>query len=495
MEKTALILMIITIISKIFGVVREMVLSYFYGASSVSDAYLVALSIPVSIFVFVGVGLSAGYLPIYLEVEKNQGSLSADRFTSNVVNVYMILATAIFVMGLIFTKQLVLLFASGFRDDTLHIAMFLTRILLGSIYFMSVFSVLEGYLHIKNSFIVPAVLGFPKNFLIILGILLSYSYGIGYLAVFTLLGIGSQVFFMIPFVFKKGYRHHFVLDLKDKNLIKIKNMAIPLILGVSVGQINMIIDKTIASRIAAGGISALHYANLLNGFIVGVVVVSVITSTYPTISRSVVDQDMKVLKDTMRKAINGTNFFLVPAAFGLVAFAQPIVEFVYGRGNFDIAAVDLTYRSLAFYAVGLLSAGIIQVITKVYHAGQETKEPTLYAGVSLLSNIVLNIILSYFLGIPGLALATSISALIFSGLLVSGIRRRIGHIGAKSIAKCYLKSGISSVVMILASRTAFAFLLTKVSSNLALILSLIIAIMVYFLMMFFMRAGRKNDEQ
>jgi putative peptidoglycan lipid II flippase len=486
MKKTALILMFITIVSKILGVVREMILSYFYGASSVSDAYLVALSIPGFIFAFVGVGLSVGYLPVYLEVEKNQGSLNADSFTSNLVNVFMILSTFIVIIGFAFADKLVLIFASGFRDDTLKLAVFLTRIMLGSIYFMSVFSLLEGYLHIKNSFIIPSVLGFPKNFFIILGIILSYKYGIGYLAFFSLLGIGAQVIFMIPFVYKKGYRHRFILDFKDENIVKIKNMAIPLVLGVSVGQINLIIDRTIASRIAEGGISALHYANLLNGFITGVVVVSVITSTYPTISRSTIDRDMKLLKDTLLKAINGVNIFLVPAAFGLIAFAEPIVQLVYGRGQFDVSAVGLTYRSLVFYAVGLLSAGIIQVITKVYHAEQETREPTIYGGISLLANILLNIILSKIFGVPGLALATSISGFVFSFLLVRGIRRRIGIIGGRSILRVYLKTGFSSILMVIASRTAFSFLLTMASANIALILSIALAVAVYFLVMLFM---------
>jgi putative peptidoglycan lipid II flippase len=290
---------------------------------------------------------------------------------------------------------------------------------------------------------------------------------------------------MIPFVYKKGYRHRFILDFKDENIVKIKNMAIPLVLGVSVGQINLIIDRTIASRIAEGGISALHYANLLNGFITGVVVVSVITSTYPTISRSTIDRDMKLLKDTLLKAINGVNIFLVPAAFGLIAFAEPIVQLVYGRGQFDVSAVGLTYRSLVFYAVGLLSAGIIQVITKVYHAEQETREPTIYGGISLLANILLNIILSKIFGVPGLALATSISGFVFSFLLVRGIRRRIGIIGGRSISRVYLKTGFSSILMVIASRIAFFFLLTMTSANIALILSIALAVAVYFFVMLF----------
>ncbi|MFY9440980.1 MAG: lipid II flippase MurJ, partial [Tepidanaerobacteraceae bacterium] len=135
MKKTALLLMIITIVSKIVGFGREITLSYFYGASNISDAFLISLTIPNVIFSFIGVGISTGYIPLYSEIEQKQGGKEGYRYTNNLVNILLIICTGIIFFGYLFTNQIVKVFASGFEGDTLALAVRFTRISLLGIYF------------------------------------------------------------------------------------------------------------------------------------------------------------------------------------------------------------------------------------------------------------------------------------------------------------------------------------------------------------------------
>lgn len=128
MKKTAIILMIITILSKIFGFTREIALSYFYGASNISDAFLISLTIPSVIFSFIGTGISTGYIPMYSKIEQKYGEKEGNRYTNNLVNILLILCTVMIIFGLLFTDKIVKIFASGFAGDTLALAVQFTRI-------------------------------------------------------------------------------------------------------------------------------------------------------------------------------------------------------------------------------------------------------------------------------------------------------------------------------------------------------------------------------
>ncbi|MCK4257768.1 MAG: murein biosynthesis integral membrane protein MurJ [Halanaerobiales bacterium] len=487
MKKTALILMIITILSKIIGFTRDITLSYFYGASNVSDAYLISLTIPMAIFGIVGIGISTGYIPMYSKIEQNYGEKEGNRYTNNLINILLVICTIIVTMGLLFTEQIVKLFASGFEGETLALAVQFTRISLWGIYFTGLMYIFKGFLQLKGSYAIPALVGFPLNFFIILSIFLSSNTDVIILAIGSVIGIASQLFLLLPFIYKKGYKYKFILDIEDKHIKRMAHIALPVIIGVSVNQINVLVDRTLASQIAIGGISALNYANRLNAFIQGIFVLSISTAMYPMISKMAAEDDIVGLKKSVSEAIGGINLLVIPATIGAMVFTEPVVSLLFGRGAFDSNAISMTSYALFFYAIGMVGFGLREVLSRAFYSLQDTKTPMINAAIAMVMNIVLNIILSKFLGIGGLALATSISAIFCSLLLFISLRAKIGSFGLKNIIISFIKILCASLVMGIISKITYNTLLNNISANSALIVAIGIGVLIYFIIIYFMK--------
>ena len=487
MKKTALLLMIITILSKITGFVRDVILAYFYGTSNITDAYLIAITIPSVIFGFIGVGIATGYIPMYSKIEKLEGSKAGNKYTNNLINIILVICTILFVFGLIFTLPLVKLFASGFEGETLKLAVKFTRISLAGIYFTGLISVFNGFLQIKGNYAIPALIAFPLNLVTILGIVLSSKGNVLLLAIGTVVATATQLLLVLPFAYKKGYRYKPIFNPKDKHMKHMVYIALPVIIGASVNQINVLVDRTIASTVTVGGITALNYANRLNNFVQGIFVLSITTTLYPVISKMAAENNMDGLKKAVSEAINGINILLVPATIGCIIFAEPVVMLLFGRGKFDEQALAMTSIALLFYAVGMIGFGLREVLARAFYSMQDTKTPAINAAIAVVMNIILNIILSRFMGIGGLALATSISAIFGTVLLFISLRKKIGAFGMKDITISFVKILGASLAMGLMAKLAFNGINTHVSQNLALIVSIGVGAVVYAVMIYFMK--------
>lgn len=492
MKKTVLALMIITLLSKFLGFARELVLAYFYGASAVSDAYLISITIPTVVFAFIGAGIATSYIPLYTEITAQKGIGEADRFSNNLINFLIIFCTFVILLGLIFTEPVVKLFASGFKGDTLRLAVYFTRISILGIYFMALAYVCTGYLQIKNNFIIPTLIGFPYNFFIIASFFLSAEGRYIFLPWGLVLAIASQFFLMLPFVFKNGYRYRLLIDRKDPYLRKVIYLALPVILGSSISQINTLVDRTLASGIAVGGISALNYANRLNGFVQGIFVLTVATVIYPAISRMAADNNIEGLKKSIAQAVNAVNLMLIPVTIGAMLFAEPIVRLLFGRGAFDARAVEMTAYALFFYALGMTGFGLREILARAFYSMQDTRTPMVNAAVGFTMNIILNLILSRYLGIGGLALATSISAIFTTGLLMLNLRKKIGALGGKNILLTFIKISAASAVMGAAVFGIYNVLPIYMDDNLALLVSIASGAVVYFGIVSFMKIEEVN---
>jgi len=487
MKRIAIVLMLITIFSKLFGFLREITLSYFYGASSISDAYLISLTIPGVIFSFVGTGLATGYIPMYSKIKNDYGEEDASKFTNNLTNIIVLLSSIIILFGLLFTEQLVLIFASGFEGETLELAVKFTRISLIGVFFSGLVYIYNGYLQIKSNFIVPALIGFPLNIIIITSIYLSSHNNILILIIGSVIATASQLLFILPFVFKKGHKYKFIIDIKDQHFKTMAYMALPIIIGVSVNQINVLVDRTLASQIAIGGISALNYANKLNGFVQGLFVVSISTVMYPMISKMSAERNIIGLKKAVSEALTGVNLLVIPATIGFMIFTEPIVKLLFGRGAFDSTAMAMTSQALFFYAIGMIGFGLRDILSRAFYSLQDTKTPMINASIAVVMNIILNIILSKYLGIGGLALATSISALFCTLLLLFSLRKKIGPLGLKNTSITFIKILSASIIMGIISKLSYDSLINYLSGNLSLLIAIAIAGIVYFFIIYFIK--------
>ncbi len=487
MKKTAFIIMLITLVSKFLGFSRDITLSYFFGASSISDAYLVSMTIPSVIFGFVGSGIMTAYIPMQSRVLDEEGDLEASKFTSNFTNVILLLITFILITGLFFTENIVKLFAMGFYGETLRIAVIFTKISMFGMYFTALISIFSGYLQIKKKYIIPALIGFPLNIIMIISIYYASKYNQNILAYGALLGAVAQFILLVPFIKKNNFEYDFLINLKDERLLRTISIALPAIIGISVNQVNTLIDRTIASSLAEGGISALNYADRLNLFIQGIFVTSIITVMYPTISSYASKNNYDEIKKSLTEFINIIIICVVPITVGAMIYSEDIIVLLFGRGKFDINAIEMTSIALFYYSVGMIGFGIREVLSRVFYSLQDTKTPVINATIGMFLNIFLNIILSEYLGIGGLALATSISAIFTSLLLFRGLRKKIGSIGIKKMSIVFAKIMITSLVMGAISKISFNYLSGVMSQSKSLLSAIAIGAIVYTVIILYMK--------
>lgn len=479
MKKNIAIIMFITIFSTIFGFAREIALTYYYGASAVSDVYLISQTIPTSVFAMVGAGIAMTFIPIYNRVAKEEGDDRAFKFTSNIMNLFFVASSIIVIIVLLFTPQIVKIFAGGFSEDSLKLAITFTRISIFSIYFSGALVIFNSFLHIKGNFLIPAIIGIPMNLTLIVSFYLSSRGNKLILAYGIIASLVIQLIFVLVAVMKYKMKYQLILNYKDKYIKEILLLSLPVILGASVNQINVLVDKSIASTLIVGGISALNYANRLNGFIQGLFALPIITVIYPTISKMVLDLNEKELKKTINESIVSVSLFVVPATVGAMVFAKPIIELLFLRGEFDTSAATMTSQALFFYSLGMLGISVRDIITRVFYSYNDTKTPMINSAFCVALNVILSLILSKFFGVGGLALASSISTIVMTLFLVFSLKKRIPTFGFRISIQSVLKIILISLIMGVVSFIAYKYLSFRMNQNLSLIISIMIAILVY----------------
>lgn len=487
MSKTTKItinIMLVTIISKIIGFVRELVLASYYGTSVYSDAYLVAYSIPGVLFAVVGTALSTTFIPLYYDANNIGGEDESFKFTNNIFNIVLILGVIVSILGFIFSKPLTKVFAIGFDDKSLNIATNFTKIMIFSTLFIGTSSIVTAFLQIKNKFTLAALVGIPFNIIIIIFIILS-SKGNYYLMGWgTLIAMASKLIFQLPRAYKEGYRYKNYLRFNDRYIKKMIWLVGPVFIGVSVNQINTMIDRTLASTLTEGSISALNYSNRLNGFVMGLCITSIAAVIYPILSKLSSENNKEKFNEFVVKSINSVILLVIPITIGAIVLSTPIVKVLFERGEFDTRATQMTSDALVMYSLGLIGFGLRDILGKIFYSLQDTKTPMVNGAISMFFNIFLNLILVKFMNHLGLALATSISALVCIILLFRSLRKKIGDFGQDKIIKVSIKSLISSIIMGIISYLLYEMLnsilgIGFIKESIALFISIISGAIVY----------------
>jgi len=480
MKRNIALIMIITLLTKFLGFGRQMALTYFYGVSATSDVYLIAQTIPNTIFALVGTGLATTFIPIYNKVRKEKGEGEAHLFTSNVMNITIIITVIIIALVQLFTPQVVMLFASGFSGEkSMEMAVTFTRISVFGITLSGLIYIMNAYLQLKGNFIIPAMISLPMNLVVIFSFYLAYNTSDVILAYGIVASILIQLIFILPSVIRNRLKYKFVLDLKDVYLKEMLILSIPVVIGTSVNQLNVIIDRSIASNVVVGGLSALSYANMFNIFIHGLFVAPIVTVIYPNISNKVINQDFLGLQRTINNSIVYISLLVVPAVVGTMVLARPIINLLFLRGEFDAVAAAMTAQALFYYSIGIYSSALRQIFARVFYSYKDTKTPTINAMIGVTINIILNLILSRFMGIAGLALATSISATVTTYLLIRSLRRRVTHFGLKPTVAKLLRVLFASTSMGIVSYILFYGIDLGLSSNITLIITILVSSIIY----------------
>ncbi|WP_462411183.1 murein biosynthesis integral membrane protein MurJ [Neobacillus sp. Marseille-QA0830] len=487
MKKTVIFLMVLTMFTKVLGFLRDIILSYYYGTSPISDAYLIADSIPVIIISLIGTGLATSYIPMYTKIEKEESAIASDRFTNNLIGFVILLCTIILLLSQLFPVGIVKLFASGFKGETLTLAVQFTKVSIFGIYFSCLVFIFSGYLQLKERFVATSLLGLPYNIVVIASVVLSAGVNKVILPIGGVFAEAFKFLFLLPYIIKSGFKFQKVLDYKDKHLKNLMFLAVPVIIGVSVNQINLIVDKTLASRIVIGGISALTYSSRISQLIQTVFVITIATVVFPMMSKAAAERNMDDFKTLMTKSFCFINLIVMPASVICMLFSEPIVKILFGRGAFDQNALLLTSSTLLFFSIGNTAMGIREILARAFYSLQDTKTPMINASIALIFNIILNLTLTRFMNLAGIALATSIAAIIGAILLFINIQKKIGKFSSKEIYPSFLKISFSSIIMGAVTKFVFERFLKLVGLSSALMISFAIGILLYSILIYFMK--------
>lgn len=475
------IVMILTLLSKVFGFTRDMILANYYGASNVSDAYLVSLTIPEFVFSLVIQAIAVGFIPIFVEILGKDGEDRANKFTNQVLTMMYICGAVVVVFMNLFPNAIVRLFANGFNDATVALTVNFVRITAAAVLFKGTVSVLSAYCEAKGEFARPALVGLPMDIIMISSIIISYKTNTILLAYGTVCAYAAQLIPLIPHCYHQGFRYKFQVNLRDPYLKRMLAMFLPVIIGVGANQVNILVDRSIASTIEIGGISALNYANKVDNIMENVIVMSIAGVMYPLFSTFSSQRKFKELTQSIQTCLEEVMLLIFPITVGSIVLAEPIIQLLFGRGAFDFQAIKMTSMAMVGYSIGMIGVSIRAVLTRVYYSLQDVKTTVLNSVLTVGINIVLNYILSRFLGIWGLALASSIASLFCAMLLLLGLRKKIElHLNKIVISgtKIFVPSVFMGVVVVFSYKT----LCLHIGYTISLFVSTIIGVIVYFAM-------------
>jgi putative peptidoglycan lipid II flippase len=457
-----------TLLSRILGYLRDMLLASYFGAGIQADAFIAAFRIPNILRRLFGEGsLSVAFVPVFTEYLTRKDKQEAYAMAAAAIGLLSMLLTLLTVIGILISPGMVKVIAPGFADSPvkLELTITLTRIMFPYLWFIGMTALCMGFLTSVGHFAAPALAPVFLN-LAMIGAVVAISHvspssdvRVMGLAFGVLLGGLLQLALQIPFLIQKGIR--WSLCIYHPGLKKVGKLMLPTVLGAGAYQINILVGTLLASLLPEGSVSYLYYADRLVQFPLGVFAITMATAVLPSLSRQAAARDMEGLKNTFADALQLISFITLPSMIGLIVLREPIVALLFKRGAFDAETTRLTAEALLYYGIGLWTFSALRILLSTFYALQDTFTPVKTAVISIAANMILGLILMRPLAHGGLALATSLSSFINSGLLVVALRYRIGMIGWRKIGLSMAKSLGCALAMGLALWAARPFLFSR----------------------------------
>lgn len=481
MGQTTLMLMFITIISKIFGFLREAVMASYIGASDLKSIYTTANTLPVVIANFVAVGIISGFIPIYNKAKNEEGEEAAEEFTSNVFNILMVFALVAVVIGMIFARPFSKLLSPDLDGAYLDLATNYTRIMMFAVFAYLYSAVFRGYLNLKGNFFDPAITGIIMNIVIIaFTILTGITDNPYYLIIGALLGNTLQYILFPRATRKLGYKHRKVLDFKNKYVRNLILISIPIIISSAAGEISIIVDNSMASAFfGKAAISKLFYSKTMLTMITGVITISVTTALFPKIAELGQLGKIDQMKERISSSVVSTMLLIIPASIGMAVLSEPIIGVVFERNAFTRNDTIIVAALLTAYAPNNIFQSIVDVVDRGFYAVGDSKTPVIVVLIQQFLNVIFNLILIKFFGIEGLAYATVLSTAVGTVLMLFQFRKKFGSFNFKSSLISLVKISLATVVMALVAYFTNKALAGVAPRIVALFIAIILAMLVY----------------
>ncbi|SHH53343.1 putative peptidoglycan lipid II flippase [Anaerosphaera aminiphila DSM 21120] len=503
--KSTLIIVLFSLVGKVLGFTREILMANKFGATLEMDAFNISQNTIAMISTLITAAIATTFIPTIQKVERELGKNKKLYFTNNMLFIVSAVSLIIIILGIVFAPAITFVLTLDVNYKGYELMTKLMRIGMVTILFSTIAGVFTGYLHNEGKFGAVGAMAIPLNltFILYLGYLSPHA-GIVGLTIASVVGVLLQLLILIPSAAKSGYRLKFIFDVKDRYVKEALLLAVPVLVSSAVSDVNSTINNILALKINEGAVSILGYANKINMMVMGVFITAITAIIFPVMSRYFGSKNMVQGKSVMSASIKAVLFITVPATVGMLIFARPIVEIAFLHGKFTTQNVIDTASTLRFYSFALISLSFSSVLNRVFYSLSDTKTPFIVGVVNVLLNIGINLIVAQKFGTRGMAASVSISTAIAVFLDFVFLRRKIGRLGMKSYIKAFIKVAIASVVMGLFCLVYFqiesTFIPTLVSGmhlkiiKLAvLFIVIIVAVIIYSVCLYFLGVREVRD--
>ncbi|NYV27370.1 murein biosynthesis integral membrane protein MurJ [Streptobacillus felis] len=478
MFKSSLIVMIINMLSRILGLVREIVIAAFFGTSGYTDAYFASTRIANFFTTLLGEGsLGTAFIPIYDEIREEKSVERANDFVYNLTNLLISASFTISLFTALFS-DFTLKYILRFKDpEMLGTASILLKIMAFYLVFISISGLISSLLNNYGKFYISTLVGVVFNLTIIFGAMITKNklgiYGLG--ISFLLSGL-FQVLIQLPSFFKILKRYKFAFNYKDEYVKKFLLLMVPTLIGIFGYQINELVDTAFAGSLKLGTISAINYASRLYLLPIGVFAISLSVVIFPNLSKAVVKKNNELFKATIERGMNLLVILIVPSSLGLIYYSKEIISLLFKRGKFTTESVIITSEILQVYAIGLIFFSTIHLLTRAHYANKDRKLPVISSLIAIGVNITLDFLLYKKYTHRGLTFATTFSAMINYIILLISLKTRYSDISLIKYMKFLIISLVYSILCI--------FIIEKFihidNANIEIITKLLTFIILYF---------------
>ncbi|MGE5370856.1 MAG: murein biosynthesis integral membrane protein MurJ [Solirubrobacterales bacterium] len=447
-------MMAATLIARLLGLVRDVLFYTWFGRTHITDAYNAAFSIPDLIYMLlVGGALSSAFIPIFSSYLARNEEQEAWKVASILFNVTVIVLLILIVIAELNTRPLIQLLVPDLPPDIIDLAVKLTRIMFFQTFFMALNGLALGILNSKQHFTSPAIGSVLYNVgIIVVGLALIRPFGIMGFAIGVVTGAMLNLAVQIPALLRSGVQYSPSLDLSHPGFRKIMVLMLPVLIGLSVTQLNLFVTQNLASGLAEGSISALRLAQRIMQLPIGIFGISIAMAVFPAMNAQVARDEIDAFKRTFSLGLRGVFLITIPAGAGLIALREPVIELFFQQGRFTAADTTATAWAVLYYSLGMFAYSALQLLNRVFYSLKDTVTPVVVGICSIALNIAFSILLVPLMQHTGLALAYSLAGAANLLALLGVLKWRLHTIDGGRILRNFIIASAASGLMYLITR-------------------------------------------
>ncbi|MFQ6112230.1 MAG: murein biosynthesis integral membrane protein MurJ, partial [Nitrospinota bacterium] len=440
-----ILLTLATLLSRLLGFARDILIAGAFGAGTAADAFFVAFGIPSLLRrLFAEGALSASFIPVFTSYLVAHTKEEARELVGSATSLFALTLAVVCALGVVLAGPLVSVLVPGFAGEAgkLELTVLLTRIMFPFLFFIGLSVLMSGVLNSLQHFLSPALSPAFFNMALIAVLLFAVRGGeapVVALALAVVAGGAIQLLVQLPALGRMKMLPRPNLLLRRPELKQIVLLMLPAAFGMAITQLNVLVDRLLASYLPPGSVSFLYYANRLVQFPLGTFGIAIAVAAFPTMSEQMAREEREGFERTFSLASRLTLFIVLPAALGLILLREPIIHLLFERGEFSRATTIATSQALFYYALGLVAFAEVKIVVSAFYALQDTRTPVTIGVYAMLANIVLNLILMGPLKHGGLALATSLASALNLLLLLRLLKGRVESLRGWEIGRSLLK--------------------------------------------------------